>query len=75
VERAAPDADALVSAAKARASDTFTRAAAEALQMHGGIGVTDDLDVGFYYKRAKVAELTFGSAAYHRDRFGRLHGY
>lgn len=75
VENGAADADALVSAAKARASDTFTLVAAEAVQMHGGIGVTDELDVGFYYKRAKVADLTFGSSAYHRDRFARLHGY
>ena len=35
----------------------------------------DDLDVGFYYKRARVAEMTLGSAGYHHDRFGRLHGY
>ncbi len=75
LDRATPDAASLVSAAKARASDTFTLVAAEAIQMHGGIGVTDDLDVGLYYKRAKVAELTFGSAAYHRDSFARLHGY
>jgi alkylation response protein AidB-like acyl-CoA dehydrogenase len=75
VERGAADADALVSASKARASDTFTLVAAEAIQMHGGIGVTDELDVGFYYKRAKVADLTFGSSAYHRNRFATLHGY
>ncbi len=71
----AADAELLVSAAKARASDTFVHVAAEAVQMHGGIGVTDELDVGLYYKRARVAELTFGSAAHHRDRFARLSGY
>lgn len=75
VERGEPDADALVSAAKARASDTFLQVSGEAIQMHGGIGVTDELDVGFYYKRARVADLTFGNAAYHRDRFARLQGY
>ncbi|MBZ0235441.1 MAG: acyl-CoA dehydrogenase, partial [Deltaproteobacteria bacterium] len=75
IDRATPDAAALVSAAKARASDTFTLVSAEAIQMHGGIGVTDDLDVGLYYKRAKVAELTFGAPAYHRDRFARLHAF
>ena len=42
--------------------------------MHGGIGVTDELDIGFFYKRARVAEMTFGDAAYHRDRFARLQG-
>ena len=70
-----PDAASLVSAAKAKASDTFMHVAEEAIQLHGGIGVTDELDIGFYLKRARVAELTFGAAAYHRDRFGRLNGY
>jgi alkylation response protein AidB-like acyl-CoA dehydrogenase len=69
------DAPLLVSAAKARACDTFLLAANEAIQMHGGIGVTDELDLGFYLKRARVAELTFGDAAHHRDRFARLQGY
>jgi alkylation response protein AidB-like acyl-CoA dehydrogenase len=71
----APDAGALVSAAKARASDVFLHVAAEAIQLHGGIGVTDELDVGLYYKRAMVAAMLFGDAAYHRDRFARLSGY
>jgi acyl-CoA dehydrogenase len=65
----------LASAAKARASDAFALIAAEAIQMHGGVGVTDELDVGFFFKRARVAEMTFGGAAYHRDRFARLSGY
>jgi alkylation response protein AidB-like acyl-CoA dehydrogenase len=65
----------LASAAKARATDTFLLAANEAIQMHGGIGVTDELDIGFFLKRARAAEMTFGGAAYHRDRFGRLQGY
>ena len=65
----------VVSAAKARASDTFALVASEAIQMHGGIGVTDELDIGFYYKRATVAAQTLGSAAFHRDRFARLRGY
>ena len=40
-----------------------------------GIGMTDEYDVGFYLKRARVAELTFGDASHHRDRFGQLQGY
>ena len=43
--------------------------------MHGGIGMTDEHDIGFYLKRARARELTFGDAAYHRDRFARLTGY
>ena len=50
-------------------------ASSEAVQMHGGIGVTDDLDVGFFYKRAKVSEMTFGDSAFQRDRFARALGY
>jgi alkylation response protein AidB-like acyl-CoA dehydrogenase len=62
----------LACAAKARAADAFLHAAAEAIQMHGGIGVTDELDVGLYYKRARVAEVTLGDAAFWRARFARL---
>ena len=69
------DAPLLVSAAKARLSDTFVRVTAEAIQMHGGIGVTDEHDIGLYYKRARVASMTFGTAAYHRDRFATLSGF
>ncbi len=69
------DAGAIVSAAKARASDTYILVTNEAVQMHGGVGVTDELDIGFYLKRARVAEHTLGAAPYHRDRFARLRGF
>jgi acyl-CoA dehydrogenase len=69
------DASALVSAAKARMSDVYLLVANEAVQMHGGVGVTDELDIGLFLKRARVAQRTFGDAAYHRDRYARLHGY
>lgn len=69
------DAPALASVAKARVSDAFLLIANEAIQMHGGIGVTDELDIGFFLKRARVAEMAFGDAAYHRDRYARLSGY
>ena len=38
--------------------------------MHGGIGMTDEHDAGLYLKRARAAEMTFGDAAWHRDRWG-----
>jgi alkylation response protein AidB-like acyl-CoA dehydrogenase len=63
------------SAAKARVTDAFLLITAEAVQMHGGVGVTDELDIGLFLKRARAAEMTFGGAAYHRDRFARLSGY
>jgi acyl-CoA dehydrogenase len=65
----------LACAAKARAADVYTAIAAEAVQLHGGIGVTDELDIGLYYKRACVAATLFGDAAWQRDRFARLSGY
>jgi acyl-CoA dehydrogenase len=63
------------SVAKARCSDAFVLIGNESVQMHGGIGMTDEHDVGFFIKRARVAEVTFGDAAYHRNRFAELHGY
>ena len=65
----------LVSLAKARCSDAAILVANEAVQMHGGIGMTDEHEIGFFLKRARVAELTFGDAAFHRARWARLCGY
>ena len=62
-------------AAKARASDAYVHAANEAIQMHGGIGMTDEHDIGLFLKRARVAEMTFGDAAFHRDRFATACGF
>jgi alkylation response protein AidB-like acyl-CoA dehydrogenase len=70
-----PNAAELVSLAKARLSDAFVLAANEGVQMHGGIGMTDEHDIGFFLKRARAAEMTFGDAAWHRRRYAELHGY
>ena len=43
--------------------------------MHGGIGVTDEEDIGLFLKRGRVAQHTFGNAAWHRDRFATLSGF
>jgi acyl-CoA dehydrogenase len=75
VDEGLDEAPRLVSLAKARCSDTAMLVANESVQMHGGIGMTDEHDIGFYLKRARAAELTFGDAAYHRDRWARLSGY
>ncbi len=69
------DVPALAAAAKARATDAYLLIANEAIQMHGGIGVTDELDIGLFLKRARVCEMTLGDAAYQRDRYARLNGY
>ena len=47
----------------------------EAMQMHGGIGVTDDVNIGFYFKRARVLQRLFGDYSYHLDRYARLNKY
>ena len=69
------DAPIAVSTAKARCNDAFHLIANESIQMHGGIGMTDEHDIGFYFKRARAAEVTLGDSAYHRDRYARLKGY
>ncbi len=66
---------ALISVAKARCSDAYVLITNEGVQMHGGIGMTDEEDVGLYMKHARVTEMTFGDAAYHRDRFASMKGY
>jgi len=63
------------SLAKARCSDAFLLIGDEAVQMHGGIGMTDEHDIGFFLKRARAAAVTFGDAAHHRDRVAALDGY
>jgi alkylation response protein AidB-like acyl-CoA dehydrogenase len=69
------DAQAAVSTAKARCNDAFHLIANESIQMHGGIGMTDEHDIGFYFKRARAAEVTLGDSNYHRDRYARLREY
>ena len=69
------DLDQAVSLAKATASDTLKLVTREMVQLHGGIGMTDEHDAGFYMKRAAVLEAMWGNAAHHRERFARLNGY
>ena len=70
-----PELAKLVSLAKARCSAAFVLAGNEGVQMFGGVGMTDEYDIGLYLKRARAAELTFGDSAWHRDRWARLSGY
>lgn len=65
----------LASLAKARASDLSEKALNEAVQMHGGVGVTDALDLGLFLKRARVLQQTFGDGPFHRDRYARLRSF
>jgi alkylation response protein AidB-like acyl-CoA dehydrogenase len=63
------------SLAKARASETFEQISKEAIQMHGGIGMTDEFEIGFFLKRARVLQAVFGDARFHTDRYATLEGY
>jgi alkylation response protein AidB-like acyl-CoA dehydrogenase len=65
----------LVSLAKARMGDTLNLVSNEMVQMHGGIGMTDAHDAGFYLKRARALEALYGNQAFHRERYARIQGY
>jgi len=75
IDEAPDEVPRLASLAKAMASETFMHAAKEAIQMHGGIGVTDEHDIGLYIKRAQATYMTFGKPSQHRQRWAELHGY
>lgn len=65
----------LASLAKSKVGEMFHTVSREGIQMHGGIGMTDEFDIGFYLKRAAVSEQTFGDMYFHRNRYGELQGY
>jgi alkylation response protein AidB-like acyl-CoA dehydrogenase len=75
VDAGLPHARALVSVAKARASDAYVHVTNEAVQIHGGIGMTDEHDIGLFMKHARATEMAFGDAAFHRARFATLRGF
>jgi alkylation response protein AidB-like acyl-CoA dehydrogenase len=65
----------LASLTKAKLSDTARNAALEAIQMHGGIGMTDDFDIGFFLKRCQVLDTLYGDYYFHLDRYAKARGY
>lgn len=65
----------LCSLSKAKAGDFLHHMSNELIQIHGGIGMTDEFDAGLYLKRARVLEATFGNQAFHRDRYATLMGF
>ncbi|MBR1266798.1 acyl-CoA dehydrogenase family protein [Bradyrhizobium sp. AUGA SZCCT0222] len=69
------NASAAVAVAKARAGTTATRAVQEGVQMHGGMGMTDQFDIGFFMKRARVCQELFGDSNYHADQLARMKSY
>ena len=75
IDKGANNIPELASLAKTRAGDTLHLVSNEMVQMHGGIGMTDEADAGLYLKRARVMEAAFGGQTYHRDRYAKIHGY
>jgi len=61
--------------AKARANDVLHQISREGVQLHGGMGMTDEYDIGFYLKRARILEASWGSSSYLRNRFANLSSY
>lgn len=64
----------LASLAKQQCSDLAEKLLNEAVQMHGGIGVTDEFDIGLFLKRGRVLQQTFGDGTFHRDRYAMMRG-
>ena len=75
IDANAGDVPELCSLAKARVGAFLYQMSNELIQIHGGIGMTDEFDAGFYLKRARTLEATFGNQAFHRDRYATLLGF
>lgn len=75
IDNDSEDLSLLASSAKTKCGKTACLAVNEAVQMHGGIGMTDEYDIGFFMKRAAAARQEYGDEYYHSDRFATLRGY
>jgi len=75
IDAGSDDAELWTSVAKAKAGGVAALAAREGVQMHGGIGMTDEHDVGLYLKRQAVLGEMFGDTYYHRNRVAELSDY
>jgi alkylation response protein AidB-like acyl-CoA dehydrogenase len=75
LDEGSEEAEAMVCVAKAKAGRVSTLAVQEGVQMHGGIGMTDEYDIGLYMKRDRVLNELFGDPAYQADKLARMKGY
>jgi alkylation response protein AidB-like acyl-CoA dehydrogenase len=78
VKVASPDAEErrrVVSAAKVRVGQACRFVGQQAVQLHGGMGVTDELPAAHYFKRLTMIELTLGDVDHHLERFISLPGF
>ncbi len=74
IDEDSPNLAEAVSLAKAMVNDLINLVSREMIQLHGGIGMTDADNAGFYLKRARTLEVSFGTSAYHRERHARIKG-
>ncbi len=70
-----PRAEVAVAVAKAKTGKAVRLSVQEGVQMHGGIGMTDEYDIGLFMKRDRALEEFFGDARYHAERVARMSGY
>ncbi|MFC1776166.1 acyl-CoA dehydrogenase family protein [Pseudomonadota bacterium] len=75
IDEDSADRSLLASVTKVKCGKTAKLAVNEAVQMHGGIGMTDEFDIGFFMKRSAAARQEYGDDYYHSDRFAQLRGY
>ena len=75
IDSGSEQAELMASVAKAKAAEVASLSVREGVQMHGGIGMTDEHDIGLYLKREAVLGELFGDAYYHRNRVAELSGY
>lgn len=75
IDAEADDVAQLCSLSKCRMGEFLHEMSNQLIQIHGGIGMTDEFDAGFYLKRARVLEALYGNQAFHKDRYARLLGF
>ncbi len=75
IDTDAPNVPEMSSLSMSKVGDFLHEMSNQLIQIHGGIGMTDQFDAGFYLKRARVLESLYGNQAFHRDRYARLLGF
>jgi len=75
IDADSPELAKLASLAKAKLGETYKLVSNESIQLFGGIGMTDEEEIGFFLKRARVAQQTFGDTNFHLDRLAKMKNY
>lgn len=65
----------MTSLSKAKVGGFLHEMSNQLIQIHGGLGMTDEFDAGFYLKRARVLEAAFGNQSFHKNRYAVLNGF